>query len=101
MIYFRTAKKTPEAFVAQRVAMVIGQVPREREGDTIPYQKTSMGSDSWQLDNGNDWFLVRHDTSAEGLPIYRLTYRYTTPERQQAMEGLVQFLEWMFGATGD
>jgi len=65
----------------------------------------------WQVDTGNDYWLRKIDESEPDdiskkhlfkhpIKIFQLNYRYTTPDREEALKGLCQWLECdlVFGA---
>ncbi len=83
MITFKVPHHWPERAVAERLMIVIeGLVPTE-EG--MPIHKENG---SWQLDEGNNWFLTPLDHRN-----YRLEYRYESMHNAAGLEGLKAFLE--------
>ena len=123
MVKFKTRKRRPNNsldWTIRRIAQIccgseitdrrISNTVGPKEFDPNIYQKDSG---SYVLAaGGNDWFLAPDDRAVgEGIQYskesvedddfyyWTLDYRYTTPERQKALEGLALFLEWTLGDT--
>ena len=122
MVEFKTKKRRPNLgldFTVRRIAQICCSVPmvdlpvgEETVSKARVCKKTDGG---YCLDiQGNNWWLHPHDTvTTDGTHgklvinkyevcddeyrYWRLSYRYTTPERQEALEGLAKFLEWELG----
>ena len=76
-----------ESDVAKRVAAIVGEPNPWSEHAQLP----CCHQGKWQIDSGNDWFMNKLEGNR-----YQLRYRYTTEQRQKALDGLKLFLEYTF-----
>lgn len=102
---FKVRGKWSDRAVACRVAMCFGV------GNPLAWEKGDQGApfwhedgQKWQLDQGNDYWLrwiveaaPDEISKKHGLKYlvrtFKLNYRYTTPDREEALKGLCKWLE--------
>jgi hypothetical protein len=87
MVEFEVQANWKPREVACRVAMIVGVNPHwDEDGDEGPPWENRPNT--FQLDEGNDWFLT-----VLGDNRYRLNYRYG---QNEMLQGLQAFLNWVF-----
>lgn len=107
MIRFRTSKSKPN----YSLEGTIDRIAEICVGQESAKNRFRNDNGTYVLGSGNDWFLrpdrevadidtietTRDEASDDNYRYWELEYRYTTAERQKALNGLAQFLEYTLG----
>lgn len=112
MIRFKTKKRSPNLsldYTVQRIAQICCGVSVDSNKPLTEHRDIFRNDNgTYVLSSGNDWFLRpdqemagkegiefnRDEASDDDFRYWELEYRYTTPDRQAALDGLALFLEY-------